>query len=269
MSIEETLEVPALEKNAETQKELPAELQDFYEKMPQSEESKKRNEELFGFLQEKDPAALEMILESTKDAREVLDFLQDRALDTLGNLRVDLKFVKENWHTWGFYATEAGLEKAKQEATPEVLTNKDGATFNVMPEKYSSINSWKDLNDYLLRSNRFEGLSEQQIDEILEAEQDLRSAHSIRNEVDFQLTNAALNREVDRQSSEYEESLGKKPSASFIHEMSYKKELLNARLYGKMQKLRFAPKFAGDQVDTFVNNLSEDFKALFKKEKGE
>lgn len=221
----------------------------------------------FSFLLENDPKSLEKILDSTKDSREVLYDLRNRASKNLNKTGVELEWIKDLYGSnIGGYMTPLGIDKARQEAKPDQLTSKDGMTINVMPEKYKSFRSWNDLHEHLLISNRFEGLNEDGIKNVIESEHDLEDASFIRREVETQLSLMVLDKKIDieykklKENGEISSSITNKvfdPLLNVINEASYNSRLNRAYLYGKLQKIRFAPKFIGDKIDEVLLKLKE------------
>lgn len=243
------------------------ELNSFFETTSLTEQEKEEKSKNFVFLLESDPVSAEKILDSTKDSREVLYDLRDRASNNLNKLGVDLEWIKDLYGSnIGGYMTYLGIDKSKKEAKPDQSTPRDGMTINVMPEKYNSFVNWNDLHEHLLISNRFEGLNEEQIKTIIESEHDLEDASFIRREVEFQLSMMALDKKIDieykklKENGEIKSSVVDKtfePLLNIINEAAYKNRLNRSYLYGKLQKIRFAPKFIGDKIDEILLKLKE------------
>jgi hypothetical protein len=243
------------------------ELNSFFETTNLTEQEKEEKSKNFIFLLENDPVSAEKILYSTKDSREVMCDLRDRASNNLSKIGVDLKWIKDLYSgDIGGYTTSLGIDNAKKEAKPDQLTSRDGLKIDVMPEKYNSFRSWNDLHEHLLIGNRFEGLNEEQIKTIIESEHDLEDASFIRREVEFQLSMMALDKKIDieykklKENVEISSSVVNKvfdPLLNIVNEASYKNRLNRSYLYGKLQKIRFAPKFIGDKIDEILSKLKE------------
>lgn len=287
-----------IDKEKEKKDKLEKELRHFFDLMSGNENRIDNDyDDKYKYLLERNGESIESILEATKDSREVLLKLKERAQVTLKEVDAELE-----WENFDFsgnrlfsdyqFTTKEGKEKALEEAKPEYLANEDlGMKIPVMPEwtKNLGIRDWGDLNNYLMSKHRFDGLSKEQIEEVVDAEGDLDDFHEIRNKVYSQLENMAYNRRnVERgkdMQEEYEKYIIENPSArtssdkvidkvvmpfdtmmDILENTSYKKNLIRAKIYGKLQKLRFAPRFVGDKIDDFVDALKEDIKNIFKNE---
>lgn len=200
-------------------------------------------------LSESNPKAFEEILESTKDSREVLFSLRNRASESLQSLGVELEWIEGIYGRGdGGYATSEGIEKVQQEAKPSQVTSPEGIAVGGMPNEFKDFRNWQDLHQYLMLKNRFEGLDNKQKNEILESEQDLEDVRWIRNRISSQLDRMALDNELG--------------ASDALSKLSYNKRLLRSKLYGKMQKLRFAPRFAKDKIEDYIDELKNNIREL-------
>lgn len=258
--------MPGLDKASQEKENLQKELTSFLERMPQTEDEKKANDERFAFLVEQHPEAVKSALESTSDSREVFSKLYERSNETLSKLGINLQWIDHLYGWSGGYMTPDGIKKAKEEGRPEQLTSESGVVVNTMPEKYKNFRSWGELHEYLLLTHRFEGLNEEQINEILEAEQDMEDARSIRNDVYSQLLFMSFNRHARFNFGNETQNEGLVDSMyNKLSDASFLKKTFRAKLYGKLQKLRFAPKFLGDKVEETFDVLKNDIKKLLSK----
>lgn len=268
---------PTQEKVPTKQEIAKQELDDFFSAFPEEDETNTYRRGMFENIFEKDPDAIEKIAESTKDSREVWQKLRERAWETLEKVGKDVDWA-EFEHELQYLITKEGQGNAEKEFDPTVLTDVNNPKFKFYEAygKYSpdKIDTLEKLNYHLLNKHRFDGLSKEDINEIVEAEEDFLDAKSLHTQIDNQLSGMIYNRHINILGNELKErdnqetlDVALSPILDTINGLSYNKKLVRSQIYGKLQKLRFAPKFLGDKMDDFVDNLKQDLKKLFNEQK--